>query len=132
MRFTLVYQGDLPPKGRAEEKWRIRYEIEPQLRQLWTVPPFDSIAKYKDQNYKPNDCYVGKKIRDIEFIPCISDIIKMRAELHVRLLSAAMPGGLVHCGDIDNRLKTLLDSLCIPSLQQVPTPAQTQADKRMF
>ena len=49
----------------------------------------------------------------------------MRAELHVRLLSSTMPGGLVHCGDIDKRLKTLLDALSIPTSQQC-------SDGRMF
>ena len=72
MRFTLIYQGDLPPSGDAEEKWRIRRAIEPQLRKLWDVPPFDAIAKYKDPNYQPNDCYVGQKVGNIEYVPCIS------------------------------------------------------------
>lgn len=132
MRFTLIYQGDLPPSGGSQEKWRIRREIEPQLRRLWTVPPFDSIARYKDPTYRPNDCYVGKKVGDVEYIPCISTKLEMRAELHVHLLSATLPGGLVRSGDIDNRLKTLLDALSIPAPQQVPQDPKTEPDGQMF
>jgi hypothetical protein len=132
VRFTLIYQGDLPPSGNAKDKWRIRREIEPQLRKLWTLPPFDSIAKYIDPTYQPNDCYVGKKIKGIEFIPCISTRLYMRAELSVRLFSASMPGGLVLHGDIDNRLKTLLDALSIPTEQQIPKNPEIDSDGRMF
>ncbi len=133
MRFTLVYQGDLPPSGNSQEKWRIRREIEPQLRRLWTVPPFDSVAKYKVLgSYPAESCYVGKKVGDVTYIPCISTRLQMRAELQIHLLSAALPGGLVQCGDIDNRLKTLLDALSIPKPQQVPKNPETDSDGQMF
>ncbi len=55
----------------------------------------------------------------------------MRAELKIRLLSAAVPGGLLH-GDIDNRLKTLLDALSIPTLQQMPEDPEIDLDGRMY
>ncbi len=132
VRFTLVYQGDLPPSGKSQEKWRIRREIEPQLRKLWTVPPFDEIAKYKDQSYQPDSCYVGKEVGGVEYIPFISTKLDLRAELHIRLLSAEMPGGLVQYGDIDNRLKTLFDALSIPNPQQIPKNSETDPDGRMF
>lgn len=133
MHFTLVYQGDLPPSANATEKWRIRCEIEPQLRKLWEVPPYSDIAKYKDPDYRPGDCYVGRKVADIEFIPCVSTKLDLRAELRIRLLSATMPGGLiVRHGDIDNRLKTLLDALSIPDEQQFPKSYEIETDRRMF
>lgn len=132
MRFTLVYEGDLPPNGKAEVKWYIRRKLEPQLRKLWNVPPFDSIAKYKDPNYQPDTCYVGIKAGEFEYIPCISTKLHMRAELQIRLLSSTMPGGLLRSGDIDNRLKTLLDALSIPGAQQVPKNADTETDHQVF
>jgi hypothetical protein len=128
----VVYQGDLPPSGNRKKKWDIRREIEPQLRRVWTVPPFDSIAKYMDPNYKPRDCYVGKKVGGIEFVPCISRKLEMRAELHIDLLSAALPGGMLRSGDIDNRLKTLLDALSIPTTQQFPKNPDVEPDGRLF
>jgi len=38
----------------------------------------------------------------------------------------------VHLGDIDNRLKTLLDSLSIPSVQQLPRDPETDSDVRLY
>ena len=132
VRFSLVYQGDLPPSGDSQEKWRIRRDFESQLRKLWSVPPFDEIAKYKDPSYRPDAGYVGQEVGGVEFIPCISTKLQMRAELQIRFLSAAMPGGLVRHGDIDNRLKTLLDALSIPAPQQIPQNPETNSDGRMF
>ena len=132
VRFTLVYQGELPPRGSSKDKWRIRRGIEPQLRQLWDVPPFDSIAKYKDPSYQPDTCYVGMTRGGFEYIPYISTKLDLRAELRIRLLSSSMPGGLVHSGDIDNRLQTLLDALSVPSAQQVPDNADADPDGRVF
>ena len=98
MRFTLVYQGSLPPNGSPEQKWQIRQQIEPQLRRLWDLPPFDSVAKYKDAAYRPDECYVGKQMGSIEYVPCISQRLKMRAELCIKLMSTTMPGGMVQSG----------------------------------
>jgi hypothetical protein len=38
MNFTLTYAGELPPKANATVKWRIRRQLEPQLRKLWEHP----------------------------------------------------------------------------------------------
>lgn len=135
MRFTLVYQGDLPPKANHRVKWRIRREIEPQLRKLWTMPPLDkNILKYQDPTHQCGSCYFGKKLRDLEFVPLISTVLSLRAELEIFLLSADLPGGFINRhGDIDNRLKTLFDALSIPAqFQQIPTSPDTEPDARVF
>jgi hypothetical protein len=132
MIFTLIYQGDLPPRGSPAEKWNIRRQLEPQLRKLWTVPPLDAMQKYTDPSYRPNDCYVGRMRGAIEYVPLVRDRLKLRAKIAVQLLSGDLPGGLVNAGDIDNRLKTLLDALAIPTNQAVPQSAIVDPDGRMF
>lgn len=134
MRFTLVYRGDLPPSGSARDKWRIRRELEPQLRRLWFTPPMDALAKYQDGLYRPADCYVGRRVGEIEYVPLISPALSLQASLEVLLLSSRLPGGLINqSGDIDNRLKTLFDALSVPSsAQQVPEDADTEDDSRVF
>lgn len=134
MRFTLVYQGELPPNGNATEKWRIRRAMEPQLRRLWCSAPFnEAIGKYQDPTYSPADCYLGRQIDEFEYIPLISDRISLRAEIDLLLLSSSLPGGLLHGGDIDNRLKTLFDAMSVPaSQQQIPKSASADIDKRVF
>ena len=133
MRFTLIYQGDLPPRGSARDKWRIRRELEPQLRQLWATPPLDELSKFQDPNYQPGDCYVGRQVGHVEFVPLISPKLDLRAEISVLLLSNSMPGGIINpSGDIDNRLKTLFDALSVPTQQQVLTDRDVNDDGRLF
>lgn len=130
MQFTLIYQGDLPPNGSARDKWRIRRHLEPQMRRLWGVPPFDTIAQYKDPACQGTDMYVGKRVDGVEYIPLISASIFLMAELRIRIFSSSMPGGLLHCGDIDNRLKTLLDALSIPNQQQSIPNLTAESDNK--
>ncbi|TQV68338.1 hypothetical protein [Denitrobaculum tricleocarpae] len=132
MQFTLIYRGDLPPKASADDKWRIRREIDPQLRKLWSLEPLNDIEDVTRPNDAPALIYVGKTVGDIEYIPIVSKALKLQTKLSIRLLSATKPGGLVQHGDIDNRLKTLLDALSIPSKQQIPDNADLDADGRMF
>jgi len=134
LRFTLTYRGDLPPNANTKEKWRIRRELEPQLRHLWNTPPLNDLAKYQDPNYRPADCYVGKMFQGLEYIPLITEKLSLRAELDIFLLSASLPGGIINrSSDIDNRLKTLFDALSIPAQQQeVPDSPNTELDKRVF
>jgi len=136
LRFTLTYQGDLPPKANSQKKWDIRRKFEPQLRRLWDIPPLNGIAKYKDPNYLPNNAYVGLRkpwASKLEFVPLICKRLSLRAELDIMLLSASSPGGIIKAGDIDNRLKTLFDALSIPvHKQQVPETPDTCSDGRVF
>lgn len=134
MRFTLVFKGDLPPNASSPEKWRIRRALEPQLRRLWTTDPVaEAIGGFSDPNHSPSGSYVGKKVDQIEYVPIISNKLSLRAELDVFLLSSSLPGGVLHGGDIDARLKTLFDSLSVPANpQQVPKDATTEDDKRVF
>jgi hypothetical protein len=45
MKFTLIYDGSLPPTGSNSsskaslKKWEIRKQFDPQLRELWSVRP---------------------------------------------------------------------------------------------
>jgi hypothetical protein len=136
MRFTLTFQGELPPNADAKEKWRIRRKLEPQLRRLWDQPPVSDLSKYKDRNYKPSDCYVGSSKFGFEFIPLITTALDLRAELDALLLTANLPGPgnlIRQGGDIDNRLKTLFDALSMPAnVQQVPNNPDVESDKRVF
>lgn len=125
MRFSLVYQGDLGSRKKPIDKARIRKEFDPQLRHLWQTPPLNDSAHLQDINHKPNDCYVGRSVGSVEYVPLITDRLSLRAELDILFLSADSHDGLVRHGDIDNRLKTLFDAL------GVPTQNQAQADEEL-
>lgn len=128
MRFTLVYQGDLPPNAGSTEKARIRATFDPQLRRFWR-DLWPEGANYKDPKREPSNLYVGRTVGSIEYIPVITDRLRLRAELEITLFSTSRPGDLINnAGDIDNRLKTLLDALSVPSHQQANAQCTPSSD----
>lgn len=131
MQFTLIYSSDLPPNGSVHDKWKIRREIEPQLRRLCNTPPFDALSRRQDPNADPS-IYMGRSIRDIDFIPVLKSEHGVRAEIKILMLSSEIPGGVIHCGDIDNRMKTLFDAMSIPSEQQIPSDPEFNPDRRVY
>jgi hypothetical protein len=92
------------------------------------------MSKYQDRSYLPADGYVGRSVRGVEYVPLITEALSLRAELEIFFLSNRLPGSLINSsGDIDNRLKTLLDALSVPEKpQQVPQDAETEKDGRVF
>ncbi|UVO53543.1 hypothetical protein [Sphingomonas sp. SUN039] len=120
MRFSLTFQGDLPPRGSPSQIQNVRAQFDPQMRRLWNTEPLIGSAKFIDPLYMPNDCYVPRRIKDTEYVPLVSDKLALRASLSVTLYSSDLPGGMLSHGDIDNRMKTLLDALTIPPIQQAP------------
>ena len=115
MRFRLYYRGDLRANGSPKHKSELRSSFHYQLKALWQQEPLAGLSKYIDPNYKPDDCYLGMPRQGRVFYPIISEKIFTVAELDILLLRPGDPGFVtVGGGDIDNRLKTLLDSLQVP------------------
>lgn len=121
MRFTLHYEGPLPARGSSTAKAHIRDALEDQLKELWEHQPL-SIDKYLNPDPKPGDISALVQRHGHTWAALVSDQMGLRAELDVLLLRPGQPGNVVHGGDIDNRVKTLLDALSAPAqLTQVPT-----------
>jgi hypothetical protein len=117
MRFRLHYRGELLANGNAKHKWQLRSTFHAQLKLLWQQEPLAGISKYIDPSYRPDDCHLGVPQRERIFYPIVSERIWTIAELDILMLRPGDPGSIaVGGGDIDNRLKTLLDSLRVPDL----------------
>jgi hypothetical protein len=117
MEFRLVYQGRLVSSGSVLEKQTLRRVLHPQLKALWHQPPLDDARLvYGDQLYQREGVF--------KFAPLVSSKRKLVAELDILFLRPQRPGDLLlhHGGDIDNRLKTLLDSPRIPRARQNEIP----------
>lgn len=122
MEFRLTYQGRLPAASqtntRAADKHRIRRALHPQLRSFWKDDP--RLRRYMEQKHK-EQFWADLLANDYErcgyrFLPLVGGPAGDDAcALDILFLRRDQPGGLIKSGgDIDNRLKVLLDALRVP------------------
>jgi hypothetical protein len=108
MNFTLTYDGELKTDGNKQHKHEIRRVFHRQLAEFWKASPICQLKK-------PDDALV-RTIGKYKFFPLTSSARNEVAELQITLLRPHHgPGYIIgEGGDIDNRLKTLFDSLRMP------------------
>lgn len=123
MEFRLTYRGRLKGNGSPEQKQQIRRYIHPQLSMLWTQP---SLTDYKDLlpsgEHAPQNSPFARQVGQFTFRPLVNSEYDVVSELNITFLRPEAPGLLVsQSGDIDNRIKTLLDALRMPqNLGELP------------
>lgn len=136
MEFRLTYSGLLlssgndAKHGKADHKHKLRLAFHPQLKRLWDITPFlktgersgPSVLLLESSDNPPNykASWLAKKHADFgwKFVPLVTTDLDLICELDILFLRPRRPGGLVKSGDIDGRLKTLLDALSKPDLNQ--------------
>jgi hypothetical protein len=118
MEFRLVLRGHLPPdkRGTVPVKHRIRRELHPQLRTLWQQHPalrgsFDPIRKGRSRVEELGNEYSRCGFRFVPLVKkkdfaCALDILILRRQEPFKVFDPV--------GDLDNRIKTLIDGLRMP------------------
>ncbi len=146
MDFRLVYRGPLKSSGndvpkdfqaKKEHKHDIRLKLHPQIKQLWNYPPFNSnygqpnATPYHVQYLNPQHERGQHRVGNYKFVRLVRRDLKLTAELDILLLRREYPGPvLIQGGDLDNRLKTLLDALRVPKeLQEIPENFNQKGDE---
>jgi hypothetical protein len=116
MNVRLIYNGPLKAQSqdspRPREKQQIRLAMHPQLKRLWeqrrsalTIMPLGSTLTKIAADF--NRC-------GYDFVPLVSSELRLVCTLDILLLRREEPGGVIQGGgDLDNRLKTLFDALCV-------------------
>ena len=131
MRFRLHYRGPLRSNGKPRDKQALRRKLSPQLKELWNQAP---LADQRDEFLNP--CYelsVIKKMGDWNFASVVNSRNYLVADLDITMLRPEEPGSVItQGGDIDNRLKTLLDALSIPRRDQILADDAPGADDDPF
>ncbi len=127
MKFRLHYRGPLKSNGKPEAKQRLRRSLLPQLKDFWHRSP---LAGLKEDLLNPSyELSVIKKVDRWNFASVVNSRNHLVAELDIVLLRPEEPGSVVtQGGDIDNRLKTLLDALSIPQASQIPDGNEPSED----
>lgn len=143
-------------KPKVEDKHRIRQQFHPQLAALWnTHPAFANMREYvnppkgtpKDINdifrggtlAEPGSTYLQTVANNFNrfgynFVPLVTKQLDLYCGLDILFLRRENPGDLVlRFGDIDNRIKTLLDALKVPGERsELPKGASPETDENPF
>jgi hypothetical protein len=130
MEFTLVYEGSLKANGSVNAKQELRRAFHQQLFELRSLPPFTQERNPDFLTYgEADEPQKFQKLSGFTFVPLVSTYLKAIAELDIIMLRPEPPGSIVtQSGDIDNRLKTLLDSLRIPQSKQEIPPSDSPVE----
>lgn len=147
VEFRLVYQGPLAVKGNVAQKQSIRRALHPQLAALWqqlplldlrpflTGPPVSTPHRVPAGGWpiaSPPSLVV--EVGPFKFVPLVSERLNLICHLDILFLRKEEPGAIITTGgDIDNRLKTLLDALRIPKSDgELPKNDTPQQDEDPF
>lgn len=142
MQFRLTYEGELlshrddgPTKARAPHKHAIRRRFHKQLRNLWASHP--SLAHFREES----DGFKGRQRLDVmadnwnrlgyRFLPLVTRNNGLICKVSILLLRPGAPGAVISAGDIDNRLKTIIDAMKMPGQAQ-EIPGDKQGDEDPF
>ena len=129
MKFRLHYRGPLKSNGRPQDRQALRREFHPQLKDLWTRSPL----AHQAENFlcKDYELTVLREVNEWTFSSVVNETRHLVADLDVTMLRPEEPGAIItKGGDIDNRLKTLLDALSIPKANQIPNGDTPGADEK--
>jgi len=128
MRFALSFEGSLPSSGneknvpgqppkpsKLKAVWDIRNAINPQFTRL----------RHVHKAFRGDDGASGMMlvrlndpvvVGDQQFLPLVRPVLMLKCGLRIEMLvNHDVPSVLTKTGDLDNRLKTLLDGLRCPT-----------------
>ena len=131
MEFRLLYQGALKANGYVADKFSIRRQLHPQLRNLCSENPmlrsqliaWGSVEAQQTlgESYTSEAAFgfgikrlADTHLNGFSFMPISRKEWHLRCSLDVLFLRREKPGRVFMRGDIDNRFKTLFDALQMP------------------
>ena len=145
MQFHLVYNGPLRAsanKSKPLDVESVRSKLHPQLEMLWQTHP--SLQVLKDEGARKNsgphvrimsrlpprglanagptytDCIPPISVGASAFLPLVRESLHLSCELDILFLRVQDPGALIsQGGDLDGRIKLLIDALRMPSKQEL-------------
>lgn len=135
MQFRLIYEGRLAAASRSDSRHRdkhpMRRVFHKQLRELWNRHAFlrrfheGHINKQMPDGSKQRvtvayEMTCNFSISGFRFLPLVRESLGVGCSLDILFLRRDEPGGLIKSGgDIDNRMKVLLDALRVPKSEEV-------------
>ena len=153
MEFTLRYEGRLTDAEARDQKHSLREHFHEQLREIWRshnalskinrsglrrpVPSaddrFDLPRPLVQTDREALSAYLFRhEVSGITFIPLITYPMEAHCYLSMRMGRPTRPGSILFGrGDLDNRIKILIDALRMPH-QVTELPDGAFGDREMF
>ncbi len=121
MKFRLIYRGQVPPSTKNKKNTVCKHEIRKNFHH--------QIKNFLSSDRVPD--FVGRmsstKRKSYQFVPIVRK--KNNCSLDILFLRSDIPGSPGFAGDIDNRVKTLLNALKMPSTGEIPPGASPGQDE---
>lgn len=151
MKFRLTYQGPLPstqgaprgqqsdPRGPAKHKMRQSFHV--QLKRLWAINPnltdpraLAGAIRSVGSPMSPTPAKLAEEFDRVgwNFVPLVTRSLGVSCNLDILLLRPTPKHQNSWFGDIDNRLKTLIDALQLPSANERYADLTPNDDERPF
>jgi len=134
MEFHLYYRGKLKGNGSVQDKHDIRCFLHRQLKNLWEQKPLTDYKDMLSTSYLPENPPFLRHISGHPFVPLVNERVYLVSDINITMLRPEEPGAIItQSGDIDNRLKTLLDALRVPkNTMELPTNFSPSTDETPF
>lgn len=131
MKFRLTYSGPLRSSGNeingklSDHKHDLRLSFNPQLRRLWETMPFLKTGKptwptvswappKPEPNLNRGERGNKYKIEPWNFVPLVTEDMGFYCSVDILILRTDGLTAITGRGDLDGRIKTLLDALSMP------------------
>jgi hypothetical protein len=155
MEFRLTYNGPLystqgdPPQHqqdkRAGHKHILRRAFHKQLKRLWEITPYlrneEGIAHLRTihqiggaggEPHTIERLSAKHALFGFNFVPLVTYDMDLLCGLEILFLRPDKPGHVMWAGDLDNRIKTLIDALRIPKANERYDQMVQAADEKPF
>jgi hypothetical protein len=157
MQFRLTYEGLLlstqkdpvstQRDAKADHKHTIRQAFHTQLKRLWDITLFLKTGNRSGPSslllsggqagavapvYDRDSLAAKHSHFGWNFVPLVTQDLELICGLDILFLRPHPPGTVLQSGDIDNRLKTLFDSLRIPTANEEYSQRGPEPSERPF
>ena len=130
LKFRLTYRGSLrasqnphPTSTGPDRHWnlkhRMRLQFHPQLKRLWETRAFlrDNQNDASPDSYHVQSLASKHVILPWHFVPLVTEQLSLRTKIEITILRVDHPHLNLWSydgGDVDNRVKTIIDALRVP------------------
>jgi len=110
----------------------MRSSFSAQLQKVWGKPPFSILKKWEDSQFAAGAPRFTRVVGGQTFVPLYGNDVGVGVSLDITLLTGLpIRKPVISAGDLDNRIKRIIDALRVPQGHGEMQP-NLQADGRYY